>query len=222
MKFLIRLVLATVVALALSMIVVTADEEPPMGQFVQVANEFTLQLVEDNTYTLTLRGVPLTTPIAGALTGGIPTADLLSDWFAVATALPATVRFQFGNPDRELYDVTLVGAIAPAEVTDFATPREYDGVAVYTFTIAQDGFLGFEITGTSPGTTKVEELTVKEITDDLLGEAFASDDQLLYVSLYVSFDDAFVEALAQARIERLSGARPSSTGGSCLPKFTCK
>lgn len=220
MKIAIRFILVTMIALALSISLVSAQEEETLSaSIVQAGSSLVIENVDD-VFTLTLNGVALTTPIvSGDLFGAFPTGDLLSDWFATEISLPATLRFQLGNPDAEIYDFEITGTIIPA--SELVDPTTFEGTATYTFTA--DSINISEIVGTSPGSTTVTTLDKGDVFDDLfVNDVFTSGTDLYYVALSVIVDLEFIDALSDARIERLSGARPTSTGASCLPGFTCK
>lgn len=209
MKFAIRLVLLTILALALSVALVSAQEEEmaPEGALIQAGETFTLEDMGDETYTLTVSGVAATTPlIFGDATGGFVTADLLVDWLATGTAAPVELRFQFGDPASVLYDYTVSANAIPAGEFE-------DGTVVYTLTDVEVTY--FELGGTAPDAAEVLEGDKPDL------EAVAEAGEYIYVALYVGVDADFIAAISQARLDRLMGARPSSIGGSCIPNVTC-
>lgn len=211
MKVVTRFVLLAIFALAMSVIFVNADEAPMTGAFIQGASTFTLEDAGDETFTLTLEGVANTTPMVfGLSTGGFLTGELVVDWIATGVTAPVQLRFQYGNPASSLYDYTITANAIPAG--EFA-----DGVVVYTLSDVEVSFV--EIAGTAPDAAQVEEGDKPDLATLIEEGDYASS--LTYVALYVAADIDFIDALALARVERLNKARPSSVGGSCIPKVTC-
>ncbi len=211
MKFAIRFVLLIILALALSVALVSAQEEEVTGTFVQGATTFTLEDMGDDTFTLTLSGVAGTTPlIFGDFTGGFMTTDLLTDWLATGVAVPVELRFQYGNPADTLFDYTIAANAIP--VGEFA-----DGTVSYLLSDVEVSFV--EIAGTAPDAAVVVEGDKPNLATLIEDGDYV--DSLTYVAVYVSVDLAFIDALAAARVDRLNDARPSSVGGSCIPKVTC-
>lgn len=210
MKYAIRFVLLAIFALAMSVALVSAEDEVT-GLLVQGASAFTLEDAGDDTITLTLEGVANTTPlIYGMATGGFLTVELLTDWLATGIAAPVQLRFQYGNPAATLYDYTITANAVPAG--EFA-----DGIAIYSLSDVEVTFT--EIAGTAPNAVELAEGDKPDLAALIEDGDYASE--LLYVSFYVAVSGDFVQALSDARVERLSSARPSSVGGSCVPLVTC-
>lgn len=221
MKFFARLSLLLVFALALSFTVVSADEDESasLGFFVQAGSAFTFDTNDPAIGQLTVTGVAGVTPVfffEGA-TGGYPTVDFIDDWMGSGYTASATLRFQLGGSTADaegLYvttDFTLKVALIP-------TAKFEDGTVVYDVMLEE--VLGEDIFGTSPTDVEVEanERPVDTLNEYLSGGILNGTE----LTIFVQLDDVFFAALRDARFARLTGTRPTGTGGTCLPGFTCK
>jgi len=220
MKFAVRFVLLAIFALALSVGLVSAQEEgsESLGGFVQPATSFIIEENDPGTFNLTLTGVAGTTPIilSTGTSGNFNTAEFLADWTSTGLSARAVIRFQMGNPleaDEDgifLYDFTLVVDIMPV--------AEYeDGTVVYNGALAE--VLATGITGTSPSEIELVEISKPVDALNLFWEEGGLEGA--EVTVVITATGEFIEAISAARVTRLEGARPSGVSGSCIPNVTC-
>lgn len=219
MKFAVRLTLLVIFALAISFGLVSAQEATEVsGSFIQAASTYTMTVNEDETITLELGGVASATPliITSADASGIfPTADLTADWLASGLSAPATIRFQVGAP---------VGAIEEGAYVDYTVMAELvpageyaDGAVSYIVTIVD--VTGISLFGDGPGA--VESAELDKAADALLENFVDGVLEGEVISVFVDANDAFLLALAEARVTRAEGSRPSGVSAPCIPNVTC-
>ena len=215
MKFAIRLTLLAVFALAISVGLVSAQDEVS-GTFVQAASTYTMTMTDDS-LTLHLDGVASVTPLllSNGAVGGYPTADFLADWIATEMPANALITFQLGNPLEA--DETGV-YLRDFRVTATLTPVESEEGITYSVTIVE--VASTDIFGDSP--SEIEVVETDKAEDALV--AYFNGEEVLEgenLTVLVVVNTEFVTALSVARVDRLNGARPSGVSGSCIPNVTC-